>query len=48
VKEIVLTCPIFASDLEKVKDFQERKKMKRLADALRVAIEFTIAHGGYT
>jgi hypothetical protein len=48
MKEIILTCPIFASDLEKVKDFKERKKMSRLADALRVAVEFTIAHGGYS
>jgi hypothetical protein len=45
MKEIIVTCPIFAGDLDKVKDFKERKGLKKLADALRVCIEFSDAHG---
>jgi hypothetical protein len=45
MKEILLTCPIYAGDLEKVRAFKERKGLKKLADALRVCIEFSDAHG---
>jgi hypothetical protein len=45
-KEMVSTCPMYVSDLEKVKAFKEAKKLKKLADAVRICIEFTNAHGG--
>jgi hypothetical protein len=45
MKEIIVTCPIYASDLEKVKAFQDKKGMKRLADALRVCVEYSQSHG---
>jgi len=45
MKEILLTCPIYAGDLDKVRTFKEKKGLKKLADALRVCIEFSDAHG---
>jgi hypothetical protein len=45
MKESVITCNIYASDLDKVISFKERKKLKNIAEALRVCIEFSDAHG---
>jgi hypothetical protein len=39
------TCTIYPSDLEKVRKFREQKNLKNLADVLRIAIEYSQAHG---
>lgn len=43
--ERVVTTPIYHADLVKIKNLQEQKKLKRLADAVRVCIEYSQAHG---
>jgi hypothetical protein len=42
----VATVPIYKSDLEKIRKFRDEKKLRILADAIRVCIEFTDSHGG--
>lgn len=46
MKELMATCPCYMDDLEKVRAFKERKKLEKLADAFRVCVQFTDAHGG--
>lgn len=43
--ERVVSCPIYNSDLVKVKAFKERKGIKKLADAVRICVEFSDSHG---
>ncbi len=43
--ERLVTCPMYHADLEKMKSLQEQKKLKRLADAVRICIEYSQAHG---
>ena len=43
------TVAIYAKDLEIVKAFYEKHPaLPSLADAVRVAVEFTNAHGGFS
>lgn len=48
MKEIfsIVSCPMYAQDLRKIKAFKEKKGLSKLADAVRICIEFTDAHGG--
>ena len=39
------SCPIYLKDLGIVKDFKKEKKLKTLADSLRVIIEYANSHG---
>jgi len=43
--EHVVSIPIYESDLEKVRKFKERRELKKLADAIRICVEFSDAHG---
>ena len=43
--EEMKTIPIYARDLKKVREFKERKGLNKLADAIRICIEFSDAHG---
>jgi hypothetical protein len=43
--EEVKTIPIYTRDLKKVRKFKERKGIEKLADAIRICIEFSDAHG---
>jgi predicted house-cleaning noncanonical NTP pyrophosphatase (MazG superfamily) len=43
--EEMKTIPIYARDLEKVREFKESKGLNKLADAVRICIEFSDAHG---
>ena len=36
---------MYHADLEKMKSLREQKNLKRLADAVRVCIEYSQAHG---
>ena len=43
--ERVVTTPIYHADLEKLRSMKEQKNLKKLADALRICIEYAQAHG---
>jgi hypothetical protein len=45
MNEEVTTVPIYKKDMEKLRTFRDEKKLRILADAVRVCIEFTEAHG---
>lgn len=48
IKEKKSTVAIYERDLRTVKDFYEKHpQLNSLADAVRVAVEFTNAHGGF-
>ena len=46
--ERVVTSPIYHADLVKMKKLQSEKNLKKLADALRICIEYSQAHGVFT
>ena len=48
IMERVVTTPIYHSDLVKIKSMQEQKNLKKLADAVRICIEYSQAHGVFT
>ena len=39
------TVPIYESDLVYVRRFRDQKKLKNLAEAMRVIVEYANAHG---
>jgi hypothetical protein len=41
------TCTIYPDDLVKVRAYREKFKQKNLADVIRIAIEFSEAHGAF-
>lgn len=43
--EEIKTIPIYSKDLKKVRDFKDRKGITKLADAIRICVEFSDAHG---
>lgn len=43
--EKMTSCSIYGSDLPKVDALVEQKKLKNRAEALRIAIEYSQAHG---
>ena len=40
-----VSCPMYRKDLELLRDFKERKGLKTLAEAAKVAVEYCNAHG---
>ena len=44
--EETTTTRIYKEDKELLADFMKVKKIKKLADAVRICIQFTNAHGG--
>lgn len=46
--ERIVTTPIYHADLIKIKSLQKEKNLKKLADAVRVCIEYSHAHGVFS
>lgn len=46
-KEQTTSAQIYKKDSELLKGFMERKKILNMRDAVRIAVEFTNAHGGF-
>jgi hypothetical protein len=46
MNEKITTVPIYKKDMEKLRAFRDKKGLRILADAVRICIEFTDAHGG--
>lgn len=44
----IVTSPIYESDLKYVKAFRDSKKLKNLAEAMRVIVEYANAHGVFS
>ena len=44
--EETTTTRIYKEDKELLEDFMKVKKIKNMADAVRICIQFTNAHGG--
>jgi hypothetical protein len=45
IKESMTSCSIYKSDLAKLDAFKMKKGIRNRADALRICIEFSDAHG---
>jgi hypothetical protein len=45
IMERIVTTPIYHADLVKIKSMKEQKNLKKLADAVRICIEYSQAHG---
>jgi predicted house-cleaning noncanonical NTP pyrophosphatase (MazG superfamily) len=41
----ISTVPIYPKDLELVKKFRDDKRLKNLAEAMKVIVEYAKAHG---
>jgi actin-related protein len=39
------TCTIYPNDLVKVRSIKERKKLKNLAEVIKIVLEYAEAHG---
>lgn len=46
--ERIVTTPIYNADLIKIKNLQKEKNLKKLADAVRICIEYSQAHGVFS
>ena len=46
--EETTTKRMYLKDIKTLEDFMERKKIAHMRDAIRIAVEFTNAHGGFS
>ena len=46
--EETTTKRIYSKDVKTLEDFMERKAIIHMRDAIRIAVEFTNAHGGFS